>query len=152
MKFQGISNTPKNHQTGSPRPPKVSKMRSKVVPKIIKFMKKSEMGNLMKTLLFTILLIGWDIRNLWIFHPNVSKNHTCNPNLFFYASNNRKYEKVVQHGLQTGDPKSIKNQQNSVLGPSRVPLSASVTHWIAKWSQNGAQGSPNGAKMVIQGP
>ena len=42
MKFQGISNTPKNHQTGLPRPPEVSKMRSKLVPKIIKFTKKSK--------------------------------------------------------------------------------------------------------------
>ena len=41
MKFQGISNTPKNHQIGAPRPPKVSKMRSKQIPEIVKIMKKS---------------------------------------------------------------------------------------------------------------
>ena len=42
MKFQSISNTPKNHQTGLPRPPEVSKMRSELVPKIIKFTKKTK--------------------------------------------------------------------------------------------------------------
>ena len=41
-KFQSISNTPKNHQTGLPRPPEVSKLRSKLVPKIIKFTKMSK--------------------------------------------------------------------------------------------------------------
>ena len=54
MKFQGISNTPKNHQTGLPRPPEVSKMRSKLVPKIHKFTKKSKKWYLMKTSVFTI--------------------------------------------------------------------------------------------------
>ena len=42
MKFQSISNTPKNHQTGLPRLPEVSKMRSKLVPKIIKFTKNNK--------------------------------------------------------------------------------------------------------------
>ena len=54
MKFQGISNTPKNYQTGLPRPPEVSKMRSKLVPKIIKFTKKSKKWCLMKTSVLTI--------------------------------------------------------------------------------------------------
>ena len=43
-----------NHQTGLPRPPEVSKMRSKLVPKIIKFLKKSKKWYLMKTSVFTI--------------------------------------------------------------------------------------------------
>ena len=45
LKFIKISSNlqyPKNHQIGLPRPPKVSKMRSKQVPEIIKFMKKSK--------------------------------------------------------------------------------------------------------------
>ena len=42
LKLQGISNTNKNQQTGVPRPPKVSKMRSKQGPEIIKFMKNSK--------------------------------------------------------------------------------------------------------------
>ena len=54
MKFQSISNTPKNHQTGLPRPPEVFKMRSKLVPKIIKFTKKTKKLYLMKTYIFTI--------------------------------------------------------------------------------------------------
>ena len=45
LKFIKISNNlqySKNHQIGAPRLPKVSKMRSKQVPEIIKFMKKSK--------------------------------------------------------------------------------------------------------------
>ena len=45
LKFIKISSNlqyPKNHQIGLPRPPKVSKMRSKQAPKIIKFIKKSK--------------------------------------------------------------------------------------------------------------
>ena len=54
VKFQGISNTPKNHQSGLPRPPKVSKMMSKWVPEIIIFTKKLKMWNLMKIIVFII--------------------------------------------------------------------------------------------------
>ena len=54
-----------------------------------------------------------------------------------------------------GDPKSFKNRWKSSLGPSRVPLCASVTHLIAKWCQNGAQGPPrwpkNGHLGTIKG-
>ena len=106
----------------------------------------------MKTLLYTILLVGWDIRNQLIFHSKVIKNHACNPNMFVDASNDRTYQKVIQNGLQRETPKSIKNHKKMTLGLSRVPLSASVTHLIAKRCQNCAQGLPNGAKMLIRGP
>ena len=56
----------------------------------------------MKTLLFTILLMGWDIRNQQMFHSKVVENHICNPNMFFGASNDRKYQKVTENGVQRG--------------------------------------------------
>ena len=53
--------------------------------------------------------------------------------------------------VSKGRPKIHKKSQKSILEPSRVPLSASVTHSIAKWSKNCGQGPPNGTKMVIRG-
>ena len=102
LKLPSISNTPKNQQTDLPRLPKVSKMRSKRVPEIIKFMKKSKKWHLMKTQLFTILLIGWDIRNQQNFHSKIVKKHACTPHMFVDASNHRIYQKVIQNGLQRG--------------------------------------------------
>ena len=99
LKFIKISSNlqyPKNHQISIPRHPKVSKMRSKQVPKIIKFTKISKKWNLMKTIVFSMFLRGWDIRNHKIFHLEIIKNHACNPNLFFDASNDRKYQKVIK--------------------------------------------------------
>ena len=58
MKFQCISNTPKNHKNDVPRPPKVTKMRSQEVPEVIKITKMLKKWNLMKTHVFTILLKG----------------------------------------------------------------------------------------------
>ena len=49
LKFQGISKTSENHQSGLPRPPKVSKIMSKWVPKILNFTKNTKMWNLLKT-------------------------------------------------------------------------------------------------------
>ena len=63
----------------------------------------------MKTLLFTVLLKGWDIINQLSFHSKVIKNHACNPNMIFDASNDRTYQKVIQNSLQMGDPEIIKN-------------------------------------------
>ena len=51
MKFQCMSNTPKNHQNGVSRPPKVSKMRSQEVPEVIKITQKK--WNPIKTCIFT---------------------------------------------------------------------------------------------------
>ena len=56
----------------------------------------------MKTLLFALLLMGWDIRNQQIFHSEIVENHVCNPNMFCGASNDRKYQKVTQNGVQRG--------------------------------------------------
>ena len=58
MKFQCISNTPKNHKNELPGPPKVTQMRSQEVPEVIKITKILKKWNLMKTQIFTILLKG----------------------------------------------------------------------------------------------
>ena len=55
----------------------------------------------MSTLLFTVLLIGWDIINRQNFHSKIIKMHACTPNMFFDASNHRKYQKVIQTGVQS---------------------------------------------------
>ena len=66
----------------------------------------------MKTLIFIRLLISWDIRNQQVFHSKIIKKHACNPNMCFATSNDRTYQKVIQNGIQMGDPKSIKNHKN----------------------------------------
>ena len=58
----------------------------------------------MKTQLFTVLLIGWDIINQQNFYSKVIKIHGCTPNMFFDASNLRIYQKVIQTGVQRGTP------------------------------------------------
>ncbi len=58
VKFQCISNTLENHKNGLPRPPKVTKMRSQEVPKVVKITKILKKWNLMKTSIFTILWKG----------------------------------------------------------------------------------------------
>ena len=66
----------------------------------------------MKTTVFTVFFRGWDIRNQQIFHSKTIKNHACNPNMFLDASNDRKYQKVIQNGLRRdtpNPPKIIKN-------------------------------------------
>ena len=132
MKFQCISNTPTNHQNGLPKPPKVSKMRSQEVPEVIKIMKMLKKWNLKKTTLFTILLIGWDIINQQNFHSKILKIHVCTPNMFFDASNHRKYQKVIQTGVQRGTQNPSKIIKNP---PWDLPGSLSVHLW-PNWLQN----------------
>ena len=72
-------------------------MRSKQVPEIIKFMKKSKKvksNKNKKTSVFTIQIRGWDIRNQHNFNLKINNNHAGNPNMLFDASNVRKYQKV----------------------------------------------------------
>ena len=77
----------------------------------------------MKTLLFTILLIGWDIINQQNFHSKILKIHACTPNMFFDASNHRKYQKVLQNGLQRKTQNPAKIVENP---PWDLPGSLSV--------------------------
>ena len=102
LKFQAISNTSQNHQNGSLRLPKNTKMVSRVVPETIQIMKTPKMRDLTKTIAFTILLKGWDIRKPLIFDSKVIKEHACNANHVFHPPNLRIYQKVTQNGLQLG--------------------------------------------------
>ena len=67
----------------------------------------------MQTQLFTILLKGWDIRIHQNFPSKISKTRDCNPNVILDCSNQRKYEKVIQNGLQweTQNPSKIFENQ-----------------------------------------
>ena len=62
----------------------------------------------MKTSIFTVLLKGWHVINQQIFHSKAIKNHACNPNMICDASNDPKYQKVIQNGLQKGTQNSSK--------------------------------------------
>ena len=121
IKFQCTSNTPENHLNGVPRPPNVSKMRSKQVPEIIKFMKKSKKRNLMKTTIFNMFLRGWDITNQLIFQSQIIKNHACNSTMLFDTPNHRKYQKVTQNGIQWGTQNPSKIIKNLFWHPPGSP-------------------------------
>ena len=56
----------------------------------------------MKTIVFSMFLRGWGIRNHQIFHLEIIRNHACNPNLFFDASNARKHQKVTKNVSKWG--------------------------------------------------
>ena len=66
----------------------------------------------MKTQLFTVLLIGWDIRNQQNFHSKIMKKHACTPHMFFDASNHGIYQQVIQNGLQRGTQNPSKIIEN----------------------------------------
>ena len=106
-------------------------------------MKKSRKWNLLKTLLFTILLTGWDIRNHKIFHLKIIKNHACSPNLFFDASNDRKYQKVIKLASKWGTQNPWKIIKNP---PWDLPGSLCVHLWPT-WLQNGAKMVPKDLQM-----
>ena len=142
MKFQAILNTFRNHQNGAWRPPKTSKI-SQEMPEIIKHMKKSEKWNLMKTILFTMFFKGWDIRNQRFFQSKIIKNRACNPNMFFDASNHRKYQKVIQTGVQRGTPNPSKIVENPAWD---LPGSLCVHRWPT-WLQHCLKIMPKDLQM-----
>ena len=151
MKFQSISNTPKNHQTGLPRPPEVSKMRSKLVPKIIKFTKKSKIRNLMKTIVFTMFLRGWDITNQRIFQSKIIKNHACNPNMLFDTPYHRKYQKVSWNGLPWGTQNPSKIIENPSWHNPGSPWVHLCPTWSPKWSPRTSKWTQNGSLETQKG-
>ena len=67
----------------------------------------------MKTTVFTILLRGWDIRIHENFYSKIIKKRDCNPNVILNCSNQRKYEKVMQKGLEWFPP--YPSHQKSLL-------------------------------------
>ena len=77
-------------------PPKVSKMTPQSDPKVTKFKKKSEIGILIQTTVFTKFLKGWDIRNQRIIQSRLVNIHACNPNVLFDTSNHIKYQKSTK--------------------------------------------------------
>ena len=110
----------------------------------------------MKTLLFTILLRGWDIIDQQNFHSKIIKMHACTPNMFFDTSNHRKYQKVIQTGVQR-EPKihqkSLKIHSGTFQGPSQCicdPIDCKmIPKWYpktSKWSQNCHLGNLRGLK------
>ena len=58
----------------------------------------------MKTILFTILLLGWDIRNQQMFDSKVIKNHAREPNIFMMLQMTEHMKKVIQNAVQRGTP------------------------------------------------
>ena len=144
---------PNNHQNCFPRPPKVTKMASKQVPKITKFMNKSKKWNLMKTLIFTILLKGWDIRIHQNFHSKINKIRNCNPNVILDCSNQRKSEKVLQKGLQWETQNPSKITENPFWSRLSAPLHPMITKILKKWcpqTQNAWKLVPQDLKKSIK--
>ena len=152
MKFQAILNTFRNHQNGAWRPPKTSKMRSQRVPEIIKIKKISEKWNLMKTIVFTMFLRGWDIRNQQIFQSKIIQNRACNPNMLFDASGHTKYEKVTPEW----PPKAIQNSWKIDINPAWDIQEPSWmnpgTKWSPNWCQSDLPGPQNGQKWSHKTP
>ena len=66
----------------------------------------------MKTQLFTVLLISWDITNQQMFHSKIVENHVCNPNMFFGVSSDREYKKNTENGVQRGTQNVLKIIEN----------------------------------------
>ena len=87
----------------------------------------------MKTIVFTILLKGWHIRIHENFHSKISKKRDCNPNVILDCSNQRKYEKVIQNGLQweTQNPPQI--AENQFWSRLSAPLHPMITQIMKKW-------------------
>ena len=143
MKFQWISNTLKIIKIASQdlqKSPKWGPIRYLKSPNSGKSQKK---WNLMKTPLFIILLIGWDIINQQDFHSKVIKIHGCTPNMFSDASNLRKYQKVIQTGVQRG----IQNPSKIIENPLwDLPGSLCVHRWPT-WLQNCAKMVPKDFQM-----
>ena len=102
LKFQAITNASKNHENGRSRRPKASKMVSKMVPETIKLWKLLKKWNLMKTIVFTMFLRGWDIGKLMIFHSKSIKEYGCNVDQHFVTPRHRKYRKVTPNWPQPG--------------------------------------------------
>ena len=105
--------------------------------------KVTKRWNLMKTFIFTILLIGWDIRNHKMFCSKLIKNHACTPNMLFDASHHRIYQKVIQNGLQRGTQNPLKILQNPDWD---LPGSLCVHLWPTRL-QNGAKMLPKDLQM-----
>ena len=84
---------------------------------------------------------GGDIRNQHIFNSKVDNNHACNPNMPFDASNDRKYQKVIQNGLQRETQNPSKIIENHTCNPNMF-FDASNDRKYQKVIQTGLQRVP----------
>ena len=108
----------------------------------------------MKTQQFTLLLIGWDIRNQHILHSKIIKKHAYNPNMCFDASSDRHYQKVIQNGLQrrTQTPsKIIKIHPGTFQGPSECICDALDCKIVPKWCPRTSEWSQNVHPRTLTG-
>ena len=110
----------------------------------------------MKTHVFTLLLRGWDIRNQQIFNWKMIKNHACNPNLFFDASNIRNCQKEIET-VSGGTPQIHQKSKKIPPGTFQVPsvcicdpldikMMSKGYPRTSNWSQNGHLGTLKEAK------
>ena len=86
----------------------------------------------MKTLVFTILLRGWDIRIHEDFHSKIIKKRECNPNVILNRSNQRKYENVVKKDLQWETQNPSKINENQFWSRLSGPLHPMITKMLKK--------------------
>ena len=76
----------------------------------------------MKTSIFTILLKGEDIRSDKIFNSKIIKKNVCCPDVILGTSNQIKYQKVIQNGLQRGTQNPSKISENQFWSHLSAPL------------------------------
>ena len=86
----------------------------------------------MKTIIFTIVLRGWDIRIHENFHSKITKKRNRNPNVILKCSNQRKYEKVMQKGLQWETQDRSKITKNQFWPRLSGPLHPMITKIMKK--------------------
>ena len=98
----------------------------------------------MKTLLFTILLLGWDIRNQQMFHSKIIKNHACKPNIFMMLQMTENIQKVIKNPVQRGTQNPSKIMKNL---PWDLPKSLRV-HLRPTSLQNGVKMVPKELQMI----
>ena len=98
----------------------------------------------MKTTLFTILLLGWGIRNQQMFHSKVIKNHACKPNIFMMLQMTEHMKKVIQNAVQRGTQNPSKIIENL---PWDLPRSLRV-HLQPTSLQNGIKMVPKQLQMI----
>ena len=128
-------------------------MRSKQVPEVIKITKKLKKWNLIKTIVFTILLRGEDIRNHKMFNSKIIKKNVCGPDVILGTSDQIKYKKVIQNCLQWGTQNPSKIIENPFWHPPGSPWVHLCPTWspkwtprTSKWTQNGLLGTQKGYK------
>ena len=78
--------------------------------------------------------------------PNWGKKRDCSPNVILNCSNQRKYEKVMQKGLQWGTRNPSKITENQFWSRLSGPLHPMITKIMKKWCPK----TQNAWKMVSQ--